>query len=138
MERNRKAIETIFSKSETRNPRPEIAVCGQTDLAIDGLKFSGNSQRRRRRFLLFHGTFLLNFNLSLINELLPMPSKQPNYRENRAHAEFLANLNVPADIVKHALQTAWKAGLPLEIVPRDKIVFLARDKYATKKWNWKF
>jgi lipoate-protein ligase A len=138
MERNRKAIETIFSKSKTRDPRPEIDVCGHTDLAMDGLKFSGNSQRRRRRFLLFHGTFLLNFNLSLVNELLPMPSKQPNYRENRAHAEFLVNLNVPADTVKHALQTAWKAGTPLEVVPNDQIVFLARDKYATRKWNWKF
>jgi hypothetical protein len=67
-----------------------------------------------------------------------MPSKQPNYREHRAHVEFLANLNVSADIVKHALQTVWKAGTPLEVVPRDQIAFLARDKYATKKWNRKF
>jgi lipoate-protein ligase A len=105
---------------------------------MDGLKFSGNSQRRHRRFLLFHGTFLLDFNLSLVNELLPMPSKQPNYRKGRTHVDFLANLDIPADSVKHALQTAWRAGAPLEAVPHDQIARLAHDKYATKKWNSKF
>ncbi|MEI6785439.1 MAG: lipoate--protein ligase family protein, partial [Verrucomicrobiota bacterium] len=35
-----------------------VELRGQTDLAIGGLKFNGNAQRRRRRFLLFHGSFL--------------------------------------------------------------------------------
>jgi lipoate-protein ligase A len=138
MERNRKAIETIFAKSATRDTEPEIAVCGHTDLAMDSLKFSGNAQRRRRRFLLFHGTFLLNFNLSLVHKLLLMPSKQPDYRESRAHAEFLANLNIPAETVKIALQTVWKAKATLVLVPHDQILALVCNKYATKKWNWKF
>src|SRR5438132_10884302 len=30
------------------------------DLVIGGLKICGNAQRRRKRFLLFHGSFLLN------------------------------------------------------------------------------
>jgi lipoate---protein ligase len=33
---------------------------GQSDLAIGGLKFAGNAQRRHRRCLLFHGSFLLH------------------------------------------------------------------------------
>src|SRR5436305_12475198 len=34
-----------------------VEVSGCTDLAIRGLKFSGNAQRRKRNFLLFHGCF---------------------------------------------------------------------------------
>jgi lipoate-protein ligase A len=149
MERNRAALQGLLSgssrrkeapisKSEIRNPKSEITVRGHTDLAVGNLKFSGNSQRRSRRFLLFHGTFLLNFNLSLVSELLPMPSRQPDYREHRSHADFLTNLYLPADAMKHALQAAWKAETPLEVVPHDQIGSLVLDKYATEKWNWKF
>ena len=73
---------------------------GQTDLAIGGLKFSGNAQRRRRRFLLFHGSFLLHLDLGLVEQALPLPSRQPDYRVNRSHADFLINLNVPAPTIK--------------------------------------
>ncbi|MGB8368115.1 MAG: biotin/lipoate A/B protein ligase family protein [Limisphaerales bacterium] len=138
MRQNRAAIQSLFHKSETQNPRPEIAVRGHTDLAIGERKFSGNSQRRRKHFLLFHGTFLLNFDLALVSELLPMPSKQPDYREHRAHTEFLTNLNVPAKEVKAALRRAWKAKEPLKGFPTEKIAALARDKYATREWNFKF
>jgi len=138
MRQNRAAIQSLFPKSETRNPRPEIAIRGHTDLAISERKFSGNSQRRRKHFLLFHGTFLLNFDLALVSELLPMPSKQPEYREHRPHVEFLTNLNVPAEKVKAALRQAWKAEEPLENPPLEKIAALARDKYVTREWNFKF
>ena len=61
MERNLAAIELAIGS------RPSaIQVQGHTDLTVDGLKFSGNSQRRRRKFLLFHGTFLLKFDLTLV------------------------------------------------------------------------
>jgi lipoate-protein ligase A len=133
MRQNRAAIESAI-----RNPQSAIAVRGHTDLAISNRKFSGNSQRRRKHFLLFHGTFLLNFDFALVTELLPMPSKQPDYRENRSHEQFLTSLNVPANEVKAALRQAWKAEEPLENPPLEKIVTLARDKYATREWNYKF
>ena len=53
---------------------PLLEVRGHTDLTMNGLKFSGNSQRRRKNYLLFHGTFLLNFDLQLVSALLRMPS----------------------------------------------------------------
>ena len=102
MERNRTAIQSTI-----HNPQSEIRVQGHTDLTIDGLKFSGNAQRRRRHFILFHGTFLLNFDLALISELLPLPSRQPDYRKSRNHADFLLNLDLSADKVKDALREAW-------------------------------
>jgi lipoate-protein ligase A len=129
MERNRAAIETL-SKSP-------ISVCGHTDLAIDGLKFSGNSQRRKKNFLLFHGTFLLNFDPALVSELLGMPSKQPDYRQSRSHGKFLTNLNLSADKVKSALKESWNAIEEQKDFPKSEIQKLAAQKYSTDEWNFK-
>jgi lipoate-protein ligase A len=130
MEKNRAAIEILLKQS--------VEVRGHTDLATGGLKFSGNSQRRKKNFLLFHGTFLLNFNLALVSELLQMPSKQPDYRNCRSHKEFLTNLNWSANKVKIALKKIWKVNLPLQNPPLEKISESARKKYSTYEWNWKF
>jgi lipoate-protein ligase A len=138
MERNRKAVQSAIG-----NQQSAIFIRGHTDLALNSQlstlnKFSGNSQRRRKHFLLFHGTFLLNFNLSLISEFLRMPSKQPDYRENRPHAGFLTNLDVPAERIKAALRKAWNTEEPLEHPPLEKIAALAREKYSMPGWNLKF
>jgi lipoate-protein ligase A len=132
-----------LTSGATENPRPQTPdpkpkINGHTDLTFDELKFSGNSQRRRKTFLLFHGTFLLNFDLALIEILLLMPTKQPDYRQHRAHSEFLTNLHLPADAVKQALRSAWDATAPLKEIPHDQIAALTREKYSTAAWNLKF
>lgn len=114
MEHHRAAIESLLP---ARHSHRTLAVLGHTDLALVDprrpdsvpLKCSGNAQRRRRRFILFHGTFLLHFDLALVEELLPLPSRQPAYRQSRSHADFLVNLELPAETVKAALRRAWKA-----------------------------
>ena len=111
---------------------------GQTDLAIGGLKFAGNAQRRRRRFLLFHGSFLLNLDISLVEKALPLPARQPDYRVNRSHADFLLNLKVPDHEIKAALARAWGATALLAPLPLDEITILAREKYALDEWNLRF
>jgi lipoate---protein ligase len=129
-----------------QNAECRIGIRGCTDLALNpgpttldpSLKFSGNAQRRRKHFLLFHGTFLLQFDLALIDRFLRMPSKEPDYRQRRSHKDFLTNLALPADAVKRALRDAWGAAAALEVVPRDAIALLARDKYVTAEWNFKF
>jgi lipoate-protein ligase A len=145
MRRNRAALEMVGRDTPCmphdggqRTARPTIAIRGHTDLAIGGRKFSGNSQRRRKHFLLFHGTFLLNFDLALVGDVLRMPSKQPDYRESRKHTDFLTNINASAEKVKAALQKAWDAGSPLLDPPLEKIAALARKKYLTIEWNFKF
>lgn len=116
----------------------KIQIQGHTDLAIRNLKFSGNAQRRKRKYLLFHGTFLLHFDIPLIEKVLRMPSKQPDYRRDRPHTEFLTNLNQPAEAVKSVLKTIWRAEGPFAAVPLEKIDELARQKYSTDDWNLKF
>lgn len=130
MERHRAALESAIG-----NRQSAIQIQGHTDLTLAGLKFSGNAQRRRRQFLLFHGTFLLNFNLGLIGNLLPLPSLQPDYRRRRSHDEFLTNLNLPVGNVKEALQSVWAAMEALPTMRGEAIAALALGKYSTAAWN---
>jgi lipoate-protein ligase A len=132
MEKNRAAIESVIN-----NPQFSISVRGHTDLVFDGKKISGNSQRRKKNFLLFHGTFLLNFELALVSEFLRMPSKQPDYRGNRKHSEFLTNLHLPAIEIKNALKKIWNAADELREFPKPEIQKLASQKYSTDEWNFK-
>lgn len=146
MEKNRAAIENAFQKPATGNRQPAISICGHTDLAlatrhsslITAKKFAGNSQRRRKNFLLFHGTLLLNGDLALIAELLLMPSQQPGYRASRSHSDFVTNLNLSVKIVKAAIAKEWNADVELKNPPLKEILRLAKEKYSTHEWNFKF
>jgi lipoate---protein ligase len=111
---------------------------GQTDLAIGGLKFSGNAQRRQRRCLIFHGAFLLNLDLALVEQTLPLPSREPEYRAGRSHKEFLLNLKLPPPDLKSALAAAWRADEAFGELPHARIEQLVREKYTTDEWNLKF
>jgi lipoate-protein ligase A len=132
MERNRSAIESALPQ------KSEVRIQGHTDLTLGELKFSGNSQRRRRHFLLFHGTLLLDFDIALVEALLELPAKQPDYRGNRSHRDFLVNLGVPAASVEAALAKAWLATIPLPDAPRTRIETLVREKYSVRDWTLKF
>lgn len=114
----------------------QLWVQGHTDLVCDGLKFSGNAQRRKRHALIFHGTFLLHFDLSLMEKFLAMPSRQPDYRQGRPHGLFLMNLPVPPHAVKTALRQAWSADSTLEALPDYQR--LITEKYSRDDWNLKF
>jgi lipoate---protein ligase len=133
-ETNRFIMQRHQEALSTRLGQP-IAVEGFSDLALRGLKFSGNAQRRRRHWLLFHGTFLLDFDLGLIDRLLLLPSKQPAYRRNRSHSDFLTQLGLPSPSIKAALRTAWDAAQPLEEIPEPAIKQLVGTKYAKTEWN---
>lgn len=118
--------------------RAPVEKQGHTDLTIGGLKFSGNAQRRKKDFLLFHGSFLLHTDIGLMEKVLPMPSHQPDYRVNRSHGDFLMNLKVPAQVLKSGLAKAWDALEPLAELPLEQIAALAEQKYKSHSWNLKF
>ena len=113
-----------------------VKVQGHTDLVIDGLKFSGNAQRRKRHALIFHGTFLLDFDLAKIEQFLPLPSREPDYRQRRPHTKFLMNLGLEGAKVKNALCQTWSAvGAPKVVPDCGK---LTAEKYSLDYWNLKF
>lgn len=116
----------------------QVQVQGHTDLALGGLKFSGNAQRRKKDFLLFHGSLLLDLDIGVVEKALAMPSKQPEYRFNRSHTDFLVNLKVNEEIVKNALAKEWGANEVVQELPLDRIEELLCEKYDNPAWNLKF
>lgn len=125
----------IFSMVTGEN----IELAGHTDLAIEGRKFSGNAQKRKAGFFLFHGTILLDFDLELVQRLLLPPSKEPDYRARRSHLEFIRNLPISRNDAKAALRHAWHAHRPENGVwPRERTELLVEGKYRHDEWNYKF
>jgi lipoate-protein ligase A len=117
--------------------RGKVTVEGYTDLALDDRKFSGNSQRRKMRWLLFHGTFLMQCDFDLMNKVLLPPPREPEYRKGRRHSEFLTALNLPGAAIRQALTHAWKAHMPFRDVPNDRIKSLVNTRYSRRDWNFR-
>lgn len=114
--------------------QPGAACAGTSDLAVDGKKFSGNSQQRKRLYLLHHGTLLYDFSIEQIGRYLHAPVRQPEYRRNRTHDEFVMNLPVTAAALKSRLQSAWGAQDIASTWPADAVHRLALEKYALPEW----
>ena len=117
--------------------RPVVAAApgGISDLAVSGVKISGNAQQRKRRHFLHHGTLLCGCDLGLIPRYLNAPERQPEYRRDRPHAEFVANLPVPAAELKQLLTDEWRAEGEYAPVPWDAVQRLVAEKYARDEWN---
>jgi lipoate-protein ligase A len=108
---------------------------GISDLTIGELKFSGNSVRCKRRYFLYHGTLLYDFPLKLVEEFLLMPPRQPEYRRQREHGAFLANLPTSAARLRAALASAWQATEPRPEWPGDRVRQLVAERYGRREWN---
>lgn len=114
-----------------------VAVEGHTDLSVDGRKFSGNAQRRRRGTLLFHGTLLCGFDLGLVTRLLRHPTAEPAYRDGRPHESFLTNLGLPPSLVIRALAAEWDA-TPAEAPELGgQTAALVTSQYGSEAWIWR-
>jgi len=84
---------------------------GTSDVAVDGRKISGSAQARKWKAILLHGTLLVDIDRELMEAVLRRPHKEPDYRNGRAHSDFvvtLADLGVVADgkLVEDALTSA--------------------------------
>ena len=130
LERHREALNPLLAD--------RVVVSGISDLALKNLKFSGNAQRRKKNALLFHGTFLYDFDLSKIEQYLDFPSKQPDYRENRSHLKFVTNISLKSQQIKKCLREIWKANQNFEKIPEAEIKKLVGEKYSQQDWNLKY
>ncbi len=113
----------------------DIRCAGTSDLAIGERKFSGNSMRCKRTHFLYHGTLLYGFALEQVEELLAMPMRQPKYRDNRSHRDFITNLPLPAAALRQSLIQAFDANTELTDWPRDLTAQLVASKYSQDSWN---
>src|SRR5439155_1262729 len=115
--------------------RPGVELAGTSDLAVAGRKCSGNSQQRKRRFLLHHGTFLHAFDAKLVDRYLRMPARQPDYRLQRKHSEFIINLQTDSDELKSRLLATWDAAIKEDFWPKEAVRQLVESKYIQHQWT---
>jgi len=116
-----------------------VSIKGISDLTLGERKFSGNAQYRKRQYVLVHGTFLLDFDLRSMEKFLKIPTKQPDYRRQRGHNEFLANLKIEVEIIRGALRSCWSAKVGFDAKPLERIIQgLLRERYQCREWNEKF
>lgn len=126
--------------------RPDIQLQGNCDLVIypsdaarepaHAKKVSGNSLRVGRRWMLYHGTLLIDMNLELIAQLLNHPPREPEYRQGRSHSAFLANLRVDEAALQHSLRNVWQADEPFTSLPSEIISRLVAERYSLDSWNF--
>lgn len=112
-----------------------VRIEGHTDLAIDGLKISGNAQRRRRHWLLFHGTLLHHFPLEKIGTYLKFPSAQPNYRQQRDHVAFVCNMGLDSAVLKQALCEEWAVTQSDSPLPTTEFQSAMVRRYSRPEWH---
>jgi lipoate---protein ligase len=65
---------------------------GTSDVAVGDQKISGNALARRCKALVVHGTLLVDFDYQLAEAVLKHPPREPAYRKNRPHRDFLVTL----------------------------------------------
>ena len=114
-----------------------IHVEGTSDLALVGKKFSGNSLRCGRDHFLYHGTLLYDFDVDQVARLIEPPPRQPAYRADRDHLDFLTNLPVGADELRCVLREAWNAEQTVDDWPASEVQCLVSERYAQRAWNYR-
>ncbi len=109
---------------------------GISDIAIGGLKVSGNAQRRRRRALLHHGTLLYRADAAAISRYIREPADRPEYRGSRKHGEFVTALATTPEALTSALINAF-APCERSAITTDEAIRageFAMEKYAQDHW----
>ena len=112
-----------------------VQIRGTSDLALGDHKFSGNSLRCKRNHLLYHGTLLYDFDLTLVEKYLGTAPRQPVYRKERTHGEFVTNLSLSPAAMKQAIGAVFGAFQPLAAWPLDLVGKLVEERYSQESWN---
>jgi lipoate---protein ligase len=112
-----------------------VQIRGTSDLAVGDHKFSGNSLRCKRNHLLYHGTLLYDFDLTLVEKYLGTAPRQPAYRKERTHGQFVTNISLSPALMKQAIGTAFGAFQALAAWPQDLVSKLVAERYSQQSWN---
>ena len=119
----------------------------RNDIAIDGKKFSGNSQYAKRGRILHHGTILFNSNLATIQSALKVKKDKIESKGIKSVKSRVTNISdylnegYTLDDFKTALLKAMFENDNLETITllEDEIRAIEQlktEKYATWDWNY--
>ena len=129
MERLRRAVQI---------QQPEVSLQGICDLTWQSKKFSGNALRVTKRHVLYHGTLLIEADLSLIAGCLGVAPRQPEYRAGRDHRDFLVNLPLDVERFQSDFADQWRAetrAAPGAVMERAQKLF--HERYDRDSWTFR-
>jgi lipoate-protein ligase A len=95
---------------------------GISDITLGMKKILGSSLYRRKDLIIYQGSLLVNPDLSLMKRYLKQPRKQPAYRKDRSHEDFVTSLHnegyeIPEVEIIDKLREAFIEGSPWPPVP---------------------
>ena len=115
-----------------------VSMLGSCDLALGDRKFSGSAQKRSRYCLMHQATLLYDFDLELIPLYLRHPDKQPDYRQQRDHLDFLTNLPLDAGALRERVSNAWNTVAVKKDWQQPGLEQLLKEKYCNPEWIERF
>lgn len=111
-----------------------VDLLGSSDLTIRSRKFAGSAQRRLRDHFLVHTSILYDFPLDLIARYTQLPTRQPAYRAQRSHEDFLTNVTLTRSELIAAVRSAWLDPNRPWSVPAGLIQELVASKFGNAAW----
>ena len=86
---------------------------------------------------MYHGTLLYGMRLELLDTYLKIPPRQPAYRQDRSHAQFVANAPCTAAQLRNALIQAWQPTAARTDWPWQATRQLVAERYGRADWNYR-
>lgn len=111
---------------------------GVCDLAVSGMKVSGNAQRRKRNAFLHHGTLLYRADYEGMARYLREPQDRPEYRGERSHRDFVGELPPGPDVLRPAVARVFAAAsIPTSASEGELSTMrqLVEEKYRLESWT---
>lgn len=106
---------------------------GLSDIALGERKVAGTSLFRSRNYALYQASLLVDLQLPSIDLYLRHPSREPDYRGGRSHAEFLMGLS---EIVEGLTAETVALGFEVEVervlqrIGKDEMMGAQPDQFA--------
>lgn len=111
---------------------------GVCDLTIGDRKVSGNALRCKKNWFVYHGTLICrNMDLTLIPRCLGKPTREPAYRQQRSHAEFMTAIPVDTESLAESFAQTWNCDGDATQWPKVLTQLLVDEKYSNDSWNRK-
>jgi lipoate---protein ligase len=118
-----------------------VTVLGHGDLALGDRKCGGSAQRRLKHWFMVHCSILYQFPIDRIVRYLAIPTRQPAYRQGRAHCDFVSNLELTRQALVEVLRpgdSPCSGPSPALDGPMSLLPSLVAEKYANPAWIERF
>lgn len=120
---------------------------GRNDMTIDGKKFSGNAQYRKRNRVMHHGTILYDSDLSVLGAALTVPKDKIESKGLKSVQSRVTNVKdyMPVDLGVERFMEEMRDAMfreyamqPYTLTEADteKVRHLQRTVYETWEWNY--